>query len=103
MAGSDCMLDRAGAAERGIASFRASYISLNDLLARARALQDAAMAAKMRGDHTGAVALYRELLPHVIALEEMNAFTLPTGFHAQLVERAIEIEETGGKTPTYSQ
>jgi hypothetical protein len=103
MAGSDCMLDRAGAAERGIASFRASYLSLNDLLARARVLQDAAMAAKLRGDHTGAVALYRELLPHVIALEEMKAFPLPTGFPTQLVERAIEIEEMDGKSSTYSQ
>jgi hypothetical protein len=51
------------------------------------------MSAKMSGDHKKAVALYRELLPHVRVLDELEALDMPQGMSSQLVERAIELAE----------
>ena len=93
MAGSDCMLGNAEASGRGLVPFRGGYVHLNDLLATAIKLQDEATEAKARGDHSKAVELYQELLPHVQLLEEFDAFKLPQGLPTQLLQRAIEIEE----------
>lgn len=93
MADSDYMLDGAEASRRGFILFRGGYVRLDDLLASAIQLQDAATAAKERGDHAKAVELYQELLPHVQLLEELDAFKLPKGLPEQQVLRAIEIEE----------
>lgn len=93
MAGSDRMLDDAGAAGRGLIPFRGGFITLDDLMATAIRLQDEATEAKARGEHDKAVALYQELLPHVQLLDALDAFHQPEGLATQLVQRAIELEQ----------
>lgn len=95
MADNDRMLDDVGAAGRGLIPFRGGFITLDDLMASAIKLQDAATAAKASGDHGQAVVLYQELLPHVQLLDALDAFHQPEGLATQLVERAIEIERYG--------
>ena len=74
-------------------NYNGGYVNGFDLEEQALQLQNQAMTAKLGGDHKLAVALYRELLGMVRALEETDAFALPEGMPAQLVLRAIELEE----------
>lgn len=92
MADSDRMYGDVGAVGGALIRFRDEYITLDDLMAGAIRLQDAATEAKANGDHATAVALYEELLPHVQLLDSLNAFHQPEGLAIQLVERAIELE-----------
>lgn len=94
MADSDRVLDYAGALGRGLIPFRGGFISLDDLMATAIRLQDGATEAKSRGDHEEAVELYQELLPYVQLLDALDAFHQPEGLATQLVQRAIELENT---------
>jgi len=50
-----------------------------------------------------AVVTYRELLQVVRRLEEVGALSSPLGLPTQLVQRAIEIEESNGVTPCETQ
>lgn len=101
MAGSDDLLDSTGTDRWGLVDFRGDYISLPDLKARAGALQREAMRSKLAGDHKRAVAIYRELLPHVRLLDELEVFAQPPGMPEQLILRAIELEEAGDVPPVY--
>lgn len=95
MADHDRMLDTAEAARWGLVRVQGDYISLNDLKEKARSLQNEAVRAKLAGNHKRAVQLYRELLPHVRILDELQVFGSPAGMAEQLVQRAIDVAELG--------
>lgn len=99
MSTDDRMLDGAGAARRGFLPYQGGYVNVPETIEKATSLQQAAMSAKLAGDHTLAVTLYRRLLPIVKILDKLEVLDMPYGMPTQLVMRAIELEEQGGLPP----
>jgi len=97
------MLGNRAATGRRILRFGASLEEISDLVEQAQRLQHAGMQYKLAGDHPMAVVTYRELLQVVRRLEEVGALSSPLGLPTQLVQRAIEIEESNGVTPCETQ
>lgn len=93
------MLDSGTITGRRVLQFGASLEQISGLIERAQQLQANGMRYKLAGDHIIAVAIYRELLGVVRELEEVGALSWPQGMPVQLVERALEIEANGGRTP----
>lgn len=96
MASTDVMRVRVGSFVGGLIAFRGGFFSIETMLAKAKDLTAHALAAKMRGDNTRAVAAYRELIPYLDKLDELGTFAFPKGLQSQIVQRAIEqMEERG--------
>lgn len=103
MHNSDCMLSRGAISDRGIVYLGADLVVISELMENARLLQKEGMQLKLNGEHRAAVQVYKQLLETVRALDELGAFSWPRGLSAQLVQRAIELEEDDGKCPFVSQ
>lgn len=93
MPNSDRMLQAVDALSRGLVPYEGGYIGVDDLLGVAHRLQECAMRHKLTGNHQCAVALYRQLLPIVRQLDELQVLPGPVGLASQIAQRAVEIEE----------
>lgn len=75
---------------RGLIFFNGKYFHVEELTVTARALQYKALSYKASGDCARAVALYRELIPYLDKLDELEASSLPRGLQTQVAKRTIE-------------
>jgi hypothetical protein len=75
---------------RGLILFNGKYLHVEELAATARALQHKALSYKASGDRARAVALYRELIPYLDKLDDLEVSVLPRGLQSQVARRTIE-------------
>lgn len=74
----------------GLVRFRGSYVFVEDVVAKAKSLQDDALVARKEGRYEDAVALYRQLIPYLVKLDELDTHPFPKGLQVQIAERTIE-------------
>jgi len=75
---------------RGLVLFNGKYLHVEELATTARVLQHKALSYKASGDRARAVALYRELIPYLDKLDELELSLLPRGLQTQVARRTIE-------------
>lgn len=88
MASDDVML--IGVVPRGIIQFGNAFYFLEELIECARKIQQRALRAKLTGSRHEAILLYRELIPYLDKLDDLDAFELPRGLQTQVARRTIE-------------
>lgn len=84
---------------RGLVQFNGKFFHIEEFLAKARVLQSTALSAKARGDRAKAVALYRELIPYLDKIDELELAHMPRGLQTQIAKRTIEqLEEPAAQS-----
>ena len=74
----------------GLVQLKGKFFHVEELVTRARTIQHKALTAKAAGNMPYAVALYRELIPYLDKIDELDMLQLPRGLQTQIAKRTIE-------------
>lgn len=75
---------------RGLVQVHGKFFHIEELVDKARTLQHRALTAKAEGNMPRAVALYRELIPYLDKIDELEMLQVPRGLQTQIAKRTIE-------------
>jgi hypothetical protein len=97
MANSRAMLS--GDFSRGLVQLNGKFFHVEELVVKARLLQNAALSAKATGNRPRAISYYRELIPYLDKLDELEVLHVPRGLQTQIAKRTIEqLEELAAQS-----